>query len=373
MYEPVTTGTKDYYELLGVARDATDSEIKKAFRKKARETHPDVCVDSDAEERFKAINEAYDVLSDARKRALYDQYGTVDPRGMGTGPDFGDLFAGFGMEDLFSAFFGGFSGGPRVRLEGRDIAVSLSLTLEEAASGVTKQVVLSRLVPCEECSASGSIGGGVKRCEQCNGSGKAQSYRQTFLGTFTTSAPCAACSATGVVVENPCLECSGQGRVPDREHVDIEIPPGIDDGMQIRMRGRGEAGIRGAAAGDLLINVRVTPHEFIHRQGDDLHCRAVISIAQAALGAEIKVCGIPEENEVAVPPGSQHGDTIRLRGRGMPRLRGGGRGDLVVHLAIEVPRKLSKKQRELLTELGVSFGDPERQSTLQKLHKWITG
>ncbi|MBS3973948.1 MAG: molecular chaperone DnaJ [Actinobacteria bacterium] len=370
----MTTGTKDYYELLGVARDATDAEIKKAFRRKARETHPDVCVDPDAEERFKAINEAYDVLSDAQKRALYDQYGTVDPRGVGGSADFGDIFAGFGMEDLFSAFFGGFSGGTRVRFEGRDIAVSLSLTLEEAASGVTKQVVLSRLVPCEECSATGSSsGGGVKRCAQCNGSGQTQSYRQTFLGTLTTATACATCSATGVFVEDPCSECSGQGRVPDREHVDIEIPAGIDDGMQIRMRGRGEAGIRGAAAGDLLVNVQVTPHEFIHRQGDDLHCSAVISIAQAALGADITVCGIPEENTVSVPPGSQHGDTVRLRGRGMPRLRGGGRGDLIVHVAVEVPRKLTKKQRELMTELGVSFGDPERQSTLQKLHKWITG
>lgn len=371
----MSIGTNDYYELLGVSRDATDSEIKKAFRRKARETHPDVCTEPDAEERFKAINEAYDVLSDPQKRAMYDQYGTVDPRKGGFGPDLGDIFAGFGMDDLFSVFFGGMNvGGRRVRLEGRDIVATLTITLEEAWLGVTKQVMLNRLVPCEECSATGSAnGGGPQRCSVCGGTGQRQTYRKTFLGTVATAAPCEVCSATGTVVGDPCTECAGQGRVPDREHVDVEIPAGIDDGMQIRIRGRGEAGIRGAKAGDLIVTIRIAPHEFLHRQGDDLHCRATVSITQAALGAEISVCGIIDDNVVRIPAGSQHGDQIRLKGRGMPRLHGGGRGDLIVHLAIEIPRKLDKRQRELLVELGESLGDKQRKSPLQRLHEWLSG
>jgi len=369
----VKTGTKDYYECLGVSREACEAEIKKAFRRKARETHPDVCTETDAEERFKAVNEAYDVLSDPQKKAMYDQYGTVDPRMTG-GPDLGDIFGGFGMEDLFSAFFGGAAGSRRSRTEGRDIAVTLDITLEEAAAGASKQVVLNRMVECEECSASGSVdGSGVQRCTDCNGTGQRQSYRQTFLGTMTTSTPCTTCTGSGDVIANACEECAGQGRVPDRDHVDIDIPAGIDEGMQIRMRGRGEAGIRGAASGDLLINVRIAPHEFLHRQGDDLHCRVALSISQAALGADLPVNGIDSEVEVAVTAGAQHGDSIRVRGKGMPRLRGSGRGDLIVHIAVEIPRKLSKRQKELLAELGETLGDPDRQSTLQKLHKWITG
>lgn len=368
------TGTKDYYELLGVARDASESDIKKAFRRKARETHPDVCELPDAEERFKAVNEAYDVLCDPQKRAMYDQYGTVDPRQTGRGPDLGDIFGGFGMEDLFSAFFGGGSSGRRASTEGRDVAVTVGITLEEAAAGATKHVVINRMVACEECSATGSAdGSGAQRCDQCAGTGQKQSYRQTFLGTVTTSTPCTSCSGTGSVIAHPCSECAGQGRVPDKDHVDIEIPAGIDDGMQIRMRNRGETGIRGAAAGDLLVNIRVYPHEYLHRQGDDLHCRVSISISQAALGADVPVTGIEGEVEISIPAGSQHADTIRLRGQGMPRLRGSGRGDLMAHLAVEIPRKLTKRQRELLEELGLSLGDPERKSTLEKLHKWITG
>lgn len=373
----MSAGTTDYYEILGVSKDATDSEIKKAFRRKARETHPDVNGHDDAEEQFKRINEAYDVLSDPQKRDNYDRYGTADPRGgyAGAGPDLGDLFAGFGMDDLFSAFFGGVSGGGRrARTEGRDIAANVTITLEEAASGVTKEIILNRLVPCDECSATGSAdGSGSTTCSECQGTGQTRSYRKTFLGTMQTMAPCERCGATGSVISTPCPECDGQGRVPDREHVPIEIPAGIADGMQMRLRGKGEAGVRGAASGDLLVNIRVQPHEYLHRENNDLHCKATVSITQAALGAELSVCGIDEDNELSMPAGSQHGDTIRLRGKGMPRLQGAGRGDLIVHLAIEVPRKLDKRQRELLTELGESLGDPERKSTLERLKDWLTG
>ncbi|MDP2233568.1 MAG: molecular chaperone DnaJ [Actinomycetota bacterium] len=371
----MSTGTKDYYALLGVAKTATEAEIKKAFRARARETHPDVNNASDAEEQFKAINEAYDVLSDPQKRQMYDQYGTADPRASGGGVgDMGDIFAGFGMDDLFSAFFGGGFGGQRARMEGRDIVANVSITLEEAATGVQKEVVLNRLVPCEECSASGSADGdGSQTCSGCNGSGQKQTYRRTILGTMSTMAPCDECSGTGRVIEHPCPECNGQGRVPDREHVKIDVPAGMRDQMQLRLRGSGEAGIRGAAAGDLLVTVRVLPHEYLHREGDDLHCRTTISMAQAALGAELTVCGIGGDNQVTMPAGSQHGDTLRIRGKGMPHLRGTGLGDLIVHLAIDIPKKLTKRQRELLEELGESFGDPEHRRPMQKLRDWLTG
>ncbi|MDH4139351.1 MAG: molecular chaperone DnaJ [Coriobacteriia bacterium] len=368
----MAAGTKDFYEILGVSRDASESEIKKAFRRKARETHPDVNDASDAEEQFKLINEAYDVLSDPQRRDVYDRYGTEDPRMYG--PDIGDVFAGFGMEDLFSVFFGGMGGSRRARTEGRDVIAQVEVTLEEAFSGATKNLTLNRLVPCEECGATGSASKSqVQRCTQCGGSGQRQSARQTFLGTMTRSTPCEACGATGTVVPDPCPECEGQGRVPDREQVSVEIPAGIEDGMQVRVRGKGETGVRGAPSGDLIISVRVGEHEYLHRRGDELHCRAVVSIAQAALGADLDVCGIGEDNEVGIPAGTQHGDTIRLRGKGMTRLRNGGRGDLFVHVGVEVPRKLDKRQKELLEELGSSLGDPERRSPLQKLRDWIVG
>jgi len=374
----VSAGTKDYYEILGVSKDASEAEIKKAFRRRARETHPDVNGHENAEEEFKLINEAYDVLSDPRRRENYDRFGTADPRAGGFGGgvgDMGDIFAGFGMEDLFSVFFGGVSGGARrARAEGRDIVAQLTITLEEAATGVEKEVVLTRLVPCEECGATGSTSGsGTTTCPECQGAGQKRAYRRTFLGTMASAVPCDRCGSAGVVVEDPCPECQGQGRVPDREHVKVEIPPGIADGMQVRVSGKGEAGVRGAKTGDLLVTVRVAEHEYLHRQGDDLHCRATLTISQAALGAELDVCGLGEDNVASIPSGAQHGDTVRLRGKGMPRLRGMGRGDLVVHLAVEVPKKLSKRQRELLEELGESLGDPESRSPLQKLKDWLTG
>ncbi len=368
----MSPSTKDYYAVLDVPRDASEADIKKAFRRKARETHPDVNAAPDAEEQFKAINEAYDVLSDPQRRETYDRYGTEDPRSYG--PDIGDVFAGFGMEDLFSMFFGGMGSSRRASSEGRDVGARVTITLEEAFAGVTKEIVLNRLVPCDECNATGSTSAsGVNRCAACGGSGQRQAARKTFLGTMMTSAPCEECGGSGAVVSDPCPECSGQGRVPDREHIEIEIPAGIEDGMQVRMPAKGEAGVRGARAGDLLVTVNVAQHEYIHRQGNDLHCRAVVTISQAALGAELDVCGIEGDNEVSVPAGTQHGDTVRLRGKGMSRLRNGGRGDLIVHLAVEVPKKLDKRQKALLEELGATFGDPERRSKLQKLRDWLVG
>jgi len=379
----VPASTQDYYALLGVERTATADEIKKAFRAKARELHPDVNSASDAEERFKEINHAYDVLSDPAKRDSYDRYGADGPRGGNGGgygyADIGDLFGGgaggFTMEDLFSTFFGGgVGGGGGVRLEGRDMAMQIVITLEEAATGAEKEIVVDRLATCEVCHGSGAAEGSqVVTCPDCHGSGQRVVMRKTFLGTMQTAAPCERCGATGQVVEKPCEECQGTGREPDRQHVTVTIPVGIQDGQQIRLRGLGEAGVRNHAAGDLLITVRVKAHDYLHREGNDLHCRATVTIAQAALGVDLSLHGILEENTVAIPAGTQHGDTIRVKGHGMPRPGGSSRGDLIVHVNVEVPRKLTKRQRELLEELASEFGEAtaEHKRPLQKLKDWF--
>ena len=374
--------TQDYYTLLGVEKTASPEEIKKAFRRKARELHPDVNPAPDAEDRFKEVNEAYDVLSDASKRDQYDRYGRVGgPSGGGSGGfqygDFNDLFGGGGinMEDLFSSFFGGVRG-RTTRLEGRDMVMQVVITLTEAATGAEKEIVLDRLATCDVCGGSGSAdGGGVTTCPDCGGTGQRVAHRQTFLGTMQTVAPCERCGATGHIVSNPCEECQGSGRVPDRQHVKVTVPAGIRDGQQIRMRGLGEAGIRGAAAGDLIVTVRIREDDYLHREGDDLHCRATVTIAQAALGVELSVHGITEDREVAVPAGTQHGDVIRVKGSGMPRLNSSNRGDLYVHIAVDVPKKLSVRQRELLEEFAKESGEStaEHKSTVQKLKDWLHG
>lgn len=377
------SSTQDFYELLGVEKTASADEIKKAFRRKARELHPDVNKASDAEERFKEVNSAYDVLSDPAKRDQYDRFGSAGPQGGGGGgygyADIGDLFGGgaggFTMEDLFSTFFGGGGGGGRgVRLEGRDMAMQIVVTLEEAATGAEKEIVIDRLATCDVCEGSGAADGSeVITCPDCHGSGQRVAMRKTFLGTMQTAVPCERCGATGQVVESPCEECQGTGREPDRQHVTVTIPVGIQDGQQIRLRGLGEAGVRNHAAGDLLVTVRVKADDYLHREGNDLHCRATVTIAQAALGVELSLHGILEENEVEVPAGTQHGDTVRVKGHGMPRWGGSGRGDLIVHVNVEVPRKLTKRQRELLEELAAEFGEAtsEHKTPLEKLKDWL--
>jgi len=385
----VPARTRDYYQTLGIDRSASADEIKKAFRRKARELHPDVNRATDAEERFKEVNEAYDVLSDPQKKQQYDTYGSVGrgPGAPGGGGgyqyvDLNDLFGGgsggFDMGDLFSAFFGGVAGAQRgVRLEGRDMAMALSVTLKEAATGVEKEIVLDRLAPCDVCGGSGAAAGStVVTCPDCGGTGQKVTVRRTFIGNMQTVGPCDRCGATGQIVEQPCEECQGSGRVPDRQHVNVSVPAGIRDGQQIRLRGMGEAGIRGAAAGDLLVTVRIKPDEFLHREGDDLHCKSSVTITQAALGADLNVCGLLEDNTVHIPAGTQHGDTVRLKHRGMPRVGGGGsRGDLIVHVGVEVPKKLSKRQKELLKELADELGDKTRaeRSGLEKLKDWLRG
>lgn len=373
---------RDLYEVLGVSRDASEAEIKKAFRHKARELHPDVNKAPDAEDQFKELNEAYDVLSDANKRAQYDRFGTI-PGAAGSSPyggssyvDFEDLFGGGfgGMGDIFSTFFGGGSGGSgRVtRKEGRDMGIGLRLTLEEVANGVKKEIVYDRLAPCPDCDGTGfGEGGREVTCPECNGQGRVVTVQHTFLGDMQSASTCPKCHGTGSSIENPCPECEGQGRVPDRQKVSVEVPAGIRDGQQLRVSGFGEAGMQGASSGDLIVTVRIQQHEFYERDGDDLHVQVKVPMVQAALGAEIEVDGIFDDEEVPVriPEGAQNGQVIKCKGFGMPRLRSEVRGDMFVHVEVEIPKRLSKREREILEELAREMGEDvsEPRSPLQKL------
>ena len=373
---------KDLYEILGVSKDASESEIKKAFRRRARELHPDVNKAADAEDQFKELNEAYDVLSDPNKRAQYDRFGTIPGAaggGYGGGSgyvDFDDLFGGGfgGMGDIFSSFFGGQGGqgGRPARKEGRDMGVGLRITLEEVACGVEKEIVYDRLAPCPDCKGTGlGENGKVVTCPECGGKGRVVSVQRTFLGDMQTATTCKKCNGTGSSIENPCPECEGQGRVPDRQRVTVKVPAGIRDGQQLRVGGFGEAGIQGAQAGDLIVTCRVQPHEFFERDGDDLHGRANVSFIQAILGAEIEIDGImPDEKvQVRIPAGCQNEQVVRVKGFGMPRLKSDIRGNMYVHVNVVIPEKVTKKQRELLEKLADEMGEEVAapRSPLQKL------
>jgi molecular chaperone DnaJ len=369
----MATATKDLYEVLGVSRDASDAEIKKAFRHKARELHPDVNKSPNAEDEFKELNEAYDVLSDKNKRAQYDRFGTVP--GAAGGPSGGyvnmdDIFGGMG--DIFSSFFGGAARSAGIRKEGRDMAFGVRITLEEAARGLKREVVYDRLAPCSECDGKG-IGEGGKEvtCPECGGSGRVTQVQRTFLGDMQSTTTCPECQGTGSHIEGACPECEGQGRVPDRQHVNVEIPAGIRDGQQLRVPNMGEAGIQGAEAGDLIVSVQIEPNDFYERDGNDLHVALKIPMVKAALGATVDIDGILDDEVVTVkiPHGSQSGDVVRVKGFGMPKIRSTQRGDMLVHLEVEIPRKLNKKERGLLEKLAFEMGEEvdEVKSPLERL------
>lgn len=379
----------DYYEILGVARDADADAIKKAFRRKARETHPDVNHEPDAEDRFKQVNEAYDVLSDPQKRDQYDRFGSVGGFNGSGGPggyqnvDFGDIFGGGQVDlgDIFSAFFGGAGGGrgQAVRTEGRNMATSITVSLEEVATGTTKTLKVDRLAPCDECGATGSKSGGSPvTCPTCSGSGQRMTYRQTMFGTMQTAVPCEECGGLGTVVSDPCDECGGGGRAIDRQEVKVEIPSGIRDGQQIRLRDLGEAGVRGDRSGDLIVTIRVAPHEQYHRDGADLHMRLGISITEAALGAQKNVQGLMGEVSAEIPAGSATDDIVKVKGAGLSHVGGERHGNLFLHLEIVVPQKLTDEQRDLLEKLSIALGDvatgesvARHKSGFERLKDWI--
>ena len=366
--------TSDYYEVLGVGQEATADEIKKAYRSRARDVHPDTSDHEDAEERFKQLNEAYEVLSDSDKRANYDRFGTAEPQGgFQGGYGYGDPFGG-GVGDLFSVIFDTMAGGggrQQVRPEGRDMSAQVVVTLDEAFTGVSKQVAYTRLTPCTTCSGSGAAEGGtVTSCPVCHGTGQVSSARRTILGTFQSMAPCERCGATGQVIDPPCPTCDSQGRIHARESVSIDVPAGVYDGQAITVPGKGEAGLRGARGGDLVVTIRVRQHDFLHREGDDLHARTGVPAYRATLGGEIEVPVFDGKVAVKVHAGAQNGDTMTVRGQGMPRQRG-GRGDLIVHVNLVVPTRLTKAQRKLLEELAESMGDARTPSKLDRVRDWL--
>ena len=363
---------RDYYDILGVSRDASDTDIKKAFRQLALKHHPDRNPgDTHAEERFKAINEAYAALSDPDRRAQYDRYGRVDlPPG---GVDFGGLEDIFG--DLFEGFFGGGRGGRRGRARrGDDLRYDLEITLEEAAQGLETRLQIPRLEVCEACRGSGAEpGSGRTTCPTCKGRGQLR-HQQGFL---TVARTCPQCGGEGQIIKNPCKACGGEGRVARERALKVRIPLGVDEGAQMRVVGEGEGGVGGGPSGDLYVVLHVRPHAFFTRQGNELHCALPLTFSQVALGAEVDVPVLDGVAHLKVPAGTQSGDVLRLRGKGMPGLHGRGRGDACYTAVVEVPRKLTGKQRELLEEFQrVSSGEehgPLVGGFLESLKKLFSG
>ena len=346
---------RDYYEVLGVAREASDDEIKRAFRRLAQQHHPDVDKTDGAEDRFKELNEAYRVLGDRQRRQAYDMFGHAGVDGAGGGFEgFGGGFGPFG--DIFDAFFGGSpAGGRRSRrvVAGADLRYDLSIEFGEAVSGVTRQVSFATLVRCPVCEGSGAEPGTEpERCPECNGTGEKRRVSQTILGQMVNIVACPRCGGEGRVISAACHECGGDGRVREERTLEVTIPAGIESGQRIALEGQGEAGPRGGPAGDLYVVVNVREHPELVRRGTELFYELPLTFPQAALGAKVPVPTVDGSAEVEVPAGTQSGHEIRMRGLGVPRLRGSGRGDLHVIVNVVVPQKLSKRERELLAQLG---------------------
>ena len=348
---------RDYYEILGVRRDATDAAIKKAFRKLAQRWHPDVSEEPDAHDRFKEINEAYQVLSDAQRRQQYDLFGRA---GLGDAGGAG-FEAGFpGLADIFDAFFGGGGGARRGRpAAGSDLRYDLRISFAEAVNGTEKEIEFPVLDRCETCGGSGAAEGAEPAtCSNCQGRGEVRTVRQTMLGQMVNVSACPRCRGEGKVVEQRCVECQGEGRIQRPRTLRVKIPAGIDEGHQVRLSGQGEVGPRGGPAGSLYVAVHVTPHRSLKREGTELYYEADVPMVGAALGTTITVPTVEGDEQLEIKPGTQPGTEIKLRGRGVPHVRRASvRGDLHVLVDVVVPTRLSKRERELLLELAAESGD----------------
>jgi molecular chaperone DnaJ len=355
--------TRDYYQILGLERGASDEEIKRSFRKLAQRWHPDVNTDPEADERFKEINEAYQVLSDPQRRQQYDLFGRAGVGGTGAGAEGYGPFGGFqGFGDIFDAFFGGAAAGGARRTRrpaGADLRYDLQLTFEEAIHGAEKELTFSALDACRTCEGTGAAEGSEPAtCPQCSGSGETREVRNTLLGQMVNVTPCSRCRGTGQIIEQPCLTCAGEGRSERKRTLRVTVPAGIDDGHQIRLTGEGEAAPRGGTPGNLYVVTHVEEHPQLKRDGSELYLELVLSMTQAALGADIPIVTPDGEEMLEVRPGTQPGTEIRRRGKGVPHLRRpGARGDLHVLIDVEVPTRLSDRQRELLEALAVESGE----------------
>ncbi len=359
---------RDYYEVLGVDKNASDSEIKKAYRKLAMKYHPDKAGDDkEAEEKFKEASEAYEVLSDADKKSRYDQYGHAGLEGaFGQGgfswndfthaSDFSDLFGEGGFSSIFEQFFGGFGGGggrsrSQRRNRGEDLQLEISISLKEVNDGAEKKLKIKIKDTCDSCNGSGSADGSSETCPQCNGQGQVRQVRQSLFGQIQTVAECPTCHGKGKIIKNKCSKCNGSGRVDTFKEIKIKIPAGIDDGQYFRLRGQGNVGLNNGERGDIIVLVHVKEHDLFERDGANLILEYPISFSQAALGDEVKVPTINGKIKLKVPEGTQSGKVLRLRGQGLPHVNSTYKGDLYIKLMVITPTKLSARERELLKEL----------------------
>jgi molecular chaperone DnaJ len=364
--------TLDYYEALGVSRDADGHTIKSAYRKLALKYHPDRNPgDREAEEKFKQINEAYAVLSDAEKRGRYDRYGSADPQVQFSGDIF-DIFASVFGSSFGGNFGGGFGGRARQRGQpGEDLEAALAVTLEQARAGETVRLELERLTVCDRCNGSRAEPGseGRKTCPTCGGAGQVRAQAQSLFGTVMTAQVCPQCRGLGEVVTTPCGKCLGSGRMKAREEVEVKLPRGIDSGYRLRISQQGNAGIDGAPAGDLYVYIELSPHPHFERREDDLYYRLELGLAQATLGSAFEVPTLDGREVLTIPAGTQPGAEFHLRGQGMPRLRRVGMGDLVVVADVQVPKKLSAKARELLQAYAEEVGEEviEHETVMERL------
>lgn len=369
--------TRDYYEVLGVPRTASQDDIKTAFRRLARQYHPDVSQEPDAEEKFKEINEAYGVLSDPQKRARYDQFGRAGLGDMGGfhdyTVDFSDLFEG-----LFESF--GFSTGRRLRRtprRGRDLQYQVELTFEEAVFGVEKEVEITRDEVCSRCNGNGAEPGtSPQRCSTCGGQGEVRQVRQTFLGAVVQTGTCPACNGRGEVVATPCKTCHGSGLERKTVRKKVSIPAGVTDGNQVRMPGEGQPGVFGGSNGDVYLLLNVRRHKFFKRREDDIILNLDINVAQAVLGAEVDVPTVDGTEKLTIPPGTQPGEVFTLKERGVPHLRRNGRGDQRIVVNVQIPKKLTREQRELFQKLAETMGStvqPKEKGFLDWLNEALGG
>jgi molecular chaperone DnaJ len=355
-----TVPDRDYYAILGVHRDATNEEIKRAYRKLARELHPDVNPDPVAQERFKEVTAVYEVLSDPGRRRIVDLGGDPLAPGGGGGPGgqgaAGNPFAGFGsFGDVFEAFFPGSGNrGPRSRVrQGADALLRIELTLPETAFGVRRDVTVDTAIVCSTCGGNGCAAGtSPRRCQTCGGSGEIQSVQRSLLGQVMTTRACTACSGTGEQIPSPCPTCAAEGRVRARRTITVDVPAGIEEGMRIRLTGQSEVGPGGGPAGDLYVEITELPHDVFIREGADLHCTVAMPMTSAALGTDLVLTTLDAEEKLEIKPGTQSGQVLTLRGKGVPRLRSSARGDLHVHVEVRTPTKLDETQERLLREFA---------------------
>src|SRR5215217_5493019 len=354
----------DYFGVLGLARSASDSEIKRAYRRLARDLHPDVNPDPEAKERFQEVTRAYEALTDPEKRRIVDLGGDPFDTAAAAGGGFGT--AGFGgLADIMDAFFGGAtSRGPRSRVRaGRDALIPIELELDETVFGTTKDLTVDTAVLCSTCTGAGTAPGThAATCATCNGRGEVQSVQRGFIGQVVSSRSCPTCAGTGQVIPEPCPECAGDGRVRSRRTISVKVPAGVEDGMRIRLTGQGEVGPGGGPAGDLYVEIHERPHDVFTRDGEDLHCRVTLPMTAAALGTTLSLKTLDGEEDLDIRPGTQSGSVLTLRAHGAPRLRGSGRGNLVVHVEVSTPTRLDAEQEKLLRELAALRGEDQADS-----------